>query len=802
MTIRFLKPWNGYQPDAVVSGLTNEAALIAGGLASDDLDGGNDGRTYEAKFATDASGNVTGLVGPDGQYDLPVYLELDDATAAARNASRLRAALLGRGYVRLSGRGTAWINETAIIDSDTTLDFGNVRLKLAAGTNNNIIRSADAQDIIEAYAGANQTILVTGGTATVMQGGITRTVGEEVYIDGSQGNTAVNGWHTVTAASYGSWSFAVDGSQPTNPSGVCIFVSPSRRFSGANLTRTSNIVTVSETGHQRHIGDHLYLQAGTLSDTSFAGLIEILSAVPGVSWTYASVGSNGTPTGQGNLLGTYNIELRDMQVDGNKGNQSPLPFGGSANPSWGIVIGNSSRTKVSQKSMLNVLGRGISCWNVADFKAPNGFSESNSREIIQFDSHCDRVYLGPTYGYDTFDDVVSWGVTINAGTLVGYLSTMAPSGQGNMGTLHVEEIGGDTKTGLLKMYCGTGYNLGKVQIGRIVGNGPVTIGDSGDESTSGGGFDDLTIGEVNNRPLDLSGTHYHQMSLGGSSGAKYAFTTGKRNVRIGKFTNNMVAGSTKNGLHIGSEFGTISIQEWEREDTTSTAYDILITTATADIEKLIIGSGRSGSGNAGCFIKFDNASSRVGSISISDFDYIGSDAVNRYGTLVDAQIGANVENLYLTNVLTKNCTRAYYLGGTTRTTNLFISNWSIDNCQWGTYLNNPGATINAVFDGIRVLAGGIVNTVFGWAAGNGSANTRIVGRGVECPAGQFIYAGSGSYRFSLDCPERDAGWDFAGTYAAKNTPRSGDKVWNTNAGYGAGVGLYGCTAAGAWAKVF
>lgn len=68
MTIRFLKPWNGYQPDAVVSGLTNESALIAGGLASDDLDGGNDGRTYEAKLATDASGNVTRLVGPRKNY--------------------------------------------------------------------------------------------------------------------------------------------------------------------------------------------------------------------------------------------------------------------------------------------------------------------------------------------------------------------------------------------------------------------------------------------------------------------------------------------------------------------------------------------------------------------------------------------------------------------------------------------------------------------------------------------------------------------------------------------------------------
>ena len=67
MTIRFLKPWNGYQPDAVVSGLTNEAVLIAGGLASDDLDGGNDGRTYEAKLAADANGNVTGLAGRDGK---------------------------------------------------------------------------------------------------------------------------------------------------------------------------------------------------------------------------------------------------------------------------------------------------------------------------------------------------------------------------------------------------------------------------------------------------------------------------------------------------------------------------------------------------------------------------------------------------------------------------------------------------------------------------------------------------------------------------------------------------------------
>ena len=78
MTIRFLKPWNGYQPDAVVSGLTNEAALIAGGLASYDLDGSNDGRTYEAKLATDASGNVTGLVGPTTGYEIRLPMRCTD----------------------------------------------------------------------------------------------------------------------------------------------------------------------------------------------------------------------------------------------------------------------------------------------------------------------------------------------------------------------------------------------------------------------------------------------------------------------------------------------------------------------------------------------------------------------------------------------------------------------------------------------------------------------------------------------------------------------------------------------------
>lgn len=68
MTIRFTKSWNGYYEGQIVSnpaGGNTEAQLIALGYAVSDLDGPDN--SFElAKFATDTSGNVTGLVGPGG----------------------------------------------------------------------------------------------------------------------------------------------------------------------------------------------------------------------------------------------------------------------------------------------------------------------------------------------------------------------------------------------------------------------------------------------------------------------------------------------------------------------------------------------------------------------------------------------------------------------------------------------------------------------------------------------------------------------------------------------------------------
>jgi hypothetical protein len=74
MTIRFTKSWNGYYEGQIVSnpaGGNTEAQLIALGYAVADLDGPDN--SFElAKFATDSTGNVTGLVGPGGSTTYPI----------------------------------------------------------------------------------------------------------------------------------------------------------------------------------------------------------------------------------------------------------------------------------------------------------------------------------------------------------------------------------------------------------------------------------------------------------------------------------------------------------------------------------------------------------------------------------------------------------------------------------------------------------------------------------------------------------------------------------------------------------
>lgn len=67
-------------------------------------------------------------------------------------------------------------------------------------------------------------------------------------------------------------------------------------IAGPQLVRASNVVTVSEAGHTKAVGDLVFVKAVSSSgtDSSFIATVTVLSVVAGVSWTYASTGSNGT----------------------------------------------------------------------------------------------------------------------------------------------------------------------------------------------------------------------------------------------------------------------------------------------------------------------------------------------------------------------------------------------------------------------------------------------------------------------------------------------------------------------------
>jgi hypothetical protein len=129
MTIRFLQPWNGYQPDQIVTGLSNAAALIASGIASADLDGANDGQLHTAKYRV-VNGNVTGLVGPGGSAIL----------GSMTSGSWMKVPSIFR--LRLTGTGTCTL--------DARDSLGNITPGIASYT------ASNATDQIEfPYAGNN-----------------------------------------------------------------------------------------------------------------------------------------------------------------------------------------------------------------------------------------------------------------------------------------------------------------------------------------------------------------------------------------------------------------------------------------------------------------------------------------------------------------------------------------------------------------------------------------------------------------------------------------------------------------------
>ena len=118
MTIRFTKSWNGYYEGQIVTnpaGGNTEAQLITLGYAVSDLDG-PDNSLQLAKFATDSSNNVTGLVGPGGS-EIPLGLRQPGSRKLKK-------------FVDLANATTAAVTVTAVTSIDQNSPFGGPALKV------------------------------------------------------------------------------------------------------------------------------------------------------------------------------------------------------------------------------------------------------------------------------------------------------------------------------------------------------------------------------------------------------------------------------------------------------------------------------------------------------------------------------------------------------------------------------------------------------------------------------------------------------------------------------------------------
>lgn len=139
MTIRFVKYWNGYSPDAIVHNLgsTEEARLVSLGYATTDLDGPG---TPEGEL-------VRTVTGPNGEVSLngEVSCEFTGASASASassNYSAIQKALNAGGLVTLNTPGVYLISSTLSIGSNTHLKLGpGVELKASGAGVGNLINS-------------------------------------------------------------------------------------------------------------------------------------------------------------------------------------------------------------------------------------------------------------------------------------------------------------------------------------------------------------------------------------------------------------------------------------------------------------------------------------------------------------------------------------------------------------------------------------------------------------------------------------------------------------------------------------
>lgn len=722
----------------------------------------------EDRLFDPVTGALAGYVDLNGKEQLSGFVNptANDTSKASANAAAIQAVLTAGLVATLPPNlGPVYINRTLQVRRGLVCGPGTYLTRIPGVSSYHLVRNWSCHGV--AYVNG-QTI--TGGQITVNEPGHPYSAGDVIYCENWQGNATLNGPQTITAAVEGvSFTFAASGGNPTNTATQCMFHSRYNPLSGANFVRASNVVTVTEPGHQRGIGDRVWI-AGLGGTNTFNGVAEVTAVTPGVSWTYANTGTNEAATGTAQLLGDRMIDVR-LSLDGNTPNLSGTKQGTAHLSMWGNVSHLIERIDDARNGQT---GRASNHYNVTDHHVPyaassNSGAAGNSVAVLcQWDSYCDRVTVGEAFGVGQTDDQIAWGVTSNAGP---FADTAQPTGPGNMGSLTVGTINGGSTTGILKMYATTGYDAGRVTVRRVAGQGPIAIGDPS-TGVSGGTYTSLTIDEVDNTPLGTNG----QLLLGSAAWSSMG------DIKIGKLRDNEpTASSTRVLCTVQAPYKSLRIDQiFSRVQRTDATGGLLMTNQALPIDIGVLDANLGSGGRA--VVAYGTAAGA--SLSIGVLRHVG--AANGNGEMVVGETGGYWSRVNLGTVNIASCSRLIYANTTTAAQqDVTIGGGNIDQAA-SVFADNKAIAMNIFATNLRLPTdANLTNRVLQFFVTGTVA--RFVGRNIVSPASKLLLTGN-SVSISIDCKEAkvDMGAS-AGSPPAVLVPQAGDQLTNTNA---TGGGVY------------
>ena len=388
--------------------------------------------TPTVKFATDPlTGMVAGLVNPaGGVISIGISLAAGVANASA-NAATLQVVLASGGLVSINTPGTYYSNPFKM-PSGSTISLGaGVVLKRADSVNAPLIRNkfGGQKNTATRFNRASNVVTVNNQYHGL-------TVGDQVWVGTDLTDTTMSGIQTVASTPDAhTWTYASTGSNGAGgSSSVFGSIIPLRRtIAGASFVSASNVVTVSDPGHDLRPGFNVWLGT-TGASTAFCGLVEVIAVWPD-SWQYVTTAS-GTASASGTIAISYDYDINitgDGRIDGSAlTNSSPADVNLMASL---VVFGALNQSKISIKRAGSTIFRVLNFFNCADVTV-DGVELGDTLVGVQFEGSAKRCALlnskGSTAkwvsGAQLVDDFVAFTGTNIAGAA--YDSTASPYGLG------------------------------------------------------------------------------------------------------------------------------------------------------------------------------------------------------------------------------------------------------------------------------------------------------------------------------------------------------------------------------------